>query len=150
MILAGIFLGHLSLETAAATTTINHFSTSISTSTILPLMVLQYVVKVPFARELILKELKHSRLPIAFLSRNMRILQFVEGGKQRVGVELKQDGDIVDISAFDPSIPSNMRSFLEDKDRCIEIAKRYVHILKACIIPNQDNSIPNGLKSYQV
>ena len=55
---------------------------------------------------------------------NMRLVQFVEAGRQRVGVEIKDGGDVVDVSAGDPSIPSDMRSFLEGGEDMMKKARR--------------------------
>ncbi|XP_072027900.1 oxaloacetate tautomerase fahd2, mitochondrial-like [Amphiura filiformis] len=64
----------------------------------------------------------------------MRLVQFEEGGSVRVGVELSNGGDVVDISAADKSIPTDMRSFLEGGESAIEAAKKVVsagsHIVK--------------------
>ena len=69
----------------------------------------------PLSSKSILTRLKHS----------MRLVQFVEGGRQRVGVETKDGGDVVDISAGESSIPSDMRSFLEDGEEMMKKAQRY-------------------------
>ena len=62
----------------------------------------------------ILSRFKHS----------MRLVQFFEDGRQRVGVEIQNGGDIMDISAGDPSIPSDMKSFLEGGEGMMLKAKR--------------------------
>lgn len=62
----------------------------------------------------ILSRFKHS----------MRLIQFVEGGRRRVGVENTDGGDVVDISAGEPSIPSDMRSFLEGGGEMLKKAQR--------------------------
>ncbi|XP_068746129.1 oxaloacetate tautomerase fahd2, mitochondrial-like [Montipora capricornis] len=65
---------------------------------------------------------------------NMRLIQFVEGGKQRVGVETSDGGDVVDVCAGDNSIPTDMRSFLEGGEEMINKAQGVVnngqHVLK--------------------
>lgn len=43
----------------------------------------------------------------------MRILQFLQNGKQYIGLCLKQKGDIINLNQADSKIPSNMRSFIE-------------------------------------
>ena len=63
----------------------------------------------------ILSRFKHS----------MRLIQFVEGGTRRVGVETKDGGDVVDVSAGEPSIPSDMRSFLEGGGEMLKKAQRW-------------------------
>lgn len=55
----------------------------------------------------------------------MRLVQFFEDGTQRVGVEIQNGGDIMDISAGDPSIPSDMKSFLEGGQEMMLKAKRF-------------------------
>eukprot|EP00795_Rhopilema_esculentum_P012017 gene12017-2602_t len=54
----------------------------------------------------------------------MRLVQFVAEGKKSVGVEVEKDGAIVDLCKFDESVPNNMREFLEQGTRTLEIAKR--------------------------
>ncbi|XP_072046263.1 oxaloacetate tautomerase fahd2, mitochondrial-like [Amphiura filiformis] len=56
----------------------------------------------------------------------MRLVQFEEGDRVRVGVELNNGGDVVDISAADKRIPTDMRSFLEGGESAIEAAKKVV------------------------
>lgn len=53
----------------------------------------------------------------------MRLIQFVEGGKQRVGVETKDGGDVVDLCAGDLSIPTDMKSFLEGGEEMMNKAQ---------------------------
>ena len=55
----------------------------------------------------------------------MRLIQFVEGGKQRVGVETSDGGDVVDVCAGDNSIPTDMRSFLEGGEEMTNKAQGY-------------------------
>lgn len=59
---------------------------------------------------------------------NMRFVQFTStnGGPQRLGVQLSQDGDIIDISAVDSSVPNNLVQFLEGGPKLLEKAKRIV------------------------
>lgn len=59
---------------------------------------------------------------------NMRFVQFtsLKGGPQRLGVQLSQDGDIIDISAVDSSVPNNLVQFLEGGPKLLEKAKRCV------------------------
>ena len=56
----------------------------------------------------------------------MRLVTFENGGVRRVGVEVKDGGDFIDISAADPTIPKDMRSFLEAGESAISRAKAYV------------------------
>lgn len=64
----------------------------------------------------------------------MRLVQFVEGGRQRVGVETKDGGNVVDLCAGESSIPSDMKSFLEGGEEMMKKAQRVVdggqHVLK--------------------
>lgn len=68
----------------------------------------------------------------------MRFVQFREktgaGAQVRVGVEVSNGGDVVDLSAGDQSIPSDMRRFLEGGDALVDAAKRVValgsHVVK--------------------
>lgn len=55
----------------------------------------------------------------------MRLVQFVESGRQRVGVETQDGGDVVDISAGEPSIPNDMKSFLAGGEDMMSKAQRY-------------------------
>lgn len=63
---------------------------------------------------------------VAGTSLNMRFVQFtsLNGGPQRLGVQLSQDGDIIDISAVDSSVPNNLVQFLEGGPKLLEKAKR--------------------------
>ncbi len=52
------------------------------------------------------------------MAAKLRLLQFCERGgegKQRVGVQL-QDKRVVDVTALDSLIPTDMRTFLQDFD----------------------------------
>ncbi|CAH3141982.1 unnamed protein product [Pocillopora meandrina] len=64
----------------------------------------------------------------------MRLVQFVEGGRQRVGVETKDGGNVVDLCAGESSISSDMKSFLEGGEEMMKKAQRVVdggqHVLK--------------------
>lgn len=56
----------------------------------------------------------------------MRFVQFrdLKGGPQRLGVQLSQEGDVIDVSAVDSSIPNNLVQFLENGPSLIDKAKR--------------------------
>lgn len=54
----------------------------------------------------------------------MRLVQFVEAGRQRVGVETKDGGDVVDVCAGESSIPSDMKSFLAGGEEMTKKAQR--------------------------
>ena len=45
----------------------------------------------------------------------VKLVQFTEGSGVRVGA-LLADGNVVDVSKSDPTIPNNMRSILEGGD----------------------------------
>ncbi|XP_059489529.1 fumarylacetoacetate hydrolase domain-containing protein 2 isoform X2 [Neocloeon triangulifer] len=59
---------------------------------------------------------------------NMRFVQFqsVNGGPQRLGVQLSQDGDIIDVSGVNSSIPNSLVKFLQAGPAHHEKAKRIV------------------------
>jgi hypothetical protein len=56
----------------------------------------------------------------------MRFVQFsgTKGGPQRLGVQLTQDSDIIDISGVDSSIPNNLVQFLRAGPEMLEKSKR--------------------------
>lgn len=56
----------------------------------------------------------------------MRFVQFEEGGKRRLGVEKEANGDIVDLSKADPTLPTDMRGFLDGGQRMLLAAKSAV------------------------
>jgi hypothetical protein len=56
----------------------------------------------------------------------MRLVQFFQNDCTRIGAEVTQNGDIVDISSVDASIPSDTRSFLEAGDSALLAARRLV------------------------
>lgn len=56
----------------------------------------------------------------------MRFVQFERGGDRRVGVEIRDGGDIVDLCAGDSSIPSDMRSFIEGGQKTLLAAKSVI------------------------
>jgi hypothetical protein len=59
---------------------------------------------------------------------NMRFVQFtaIEGGPQRLGVQLSHGGDVIDVSGVDSSIPNSMVKFLARGPAVLEKAKRFV------------------------
>ncbi|MBN3317501.1 FAHD2 protein, partial [Atractosteus spatula] len=64
-------------------------------------------------------------------SEAMRLVQFHRRGKEgvadtRVGVEQQEGGGVVDLNAFDPSLPSTMRGFLETGERGMETARSFL------------------------
>ena len=60
------------------------------------------------------------------MAAKLRLVQFTAGGEHRVGVELKNQGDVVDITAVDPCIPKDMRSFLEGWENNLSAAERLI------------------------
>ncbi len=54
------------------------------------------------------------------MAAKLRLLQFCEsgGGREcyRVGVELEDGGKVVDVTAVDPNIPRDMKTFLQGFD----------------------------------
>uniref|UniRef100_A0A8D0C953 Fumarylacetoacetate hydrolase domain containing 2A n=1 Tax=Salvator merianae TaxID=96440 RepID=A0A8D0C953_SALMN len=64
---------------------------------------------------------------LSTLGRAMRLVQFRakgSAGDPRIGLEEKDGGNIVDLNAFDPSLPRTMRAFLEGGDAALAVAKR--------------------------
>ncbi|XP_069070525.1 oxaloacetate tautomerase fahd2, mitochondrial isoform X2 [Pleurodeles waltl] len=57
---------------------------------------------------------------------SMRLVQFTSPGSdgRRIGVEESDGGNVVDLNAFDSSLPRNMRAFLEGGDNALDAAKR--------------------------
>ena len=58
----------------------------------------------------------------------MRFVQFEESGNRRVGVELKENGDIVDLCKENAAIPNDMRSFIEGGNAMLAAAKGWLCI----------------------
>lgn len=55
----------------------------------------------------------------------MRLVQFQQNGSGvRLGVEQSEGRGVVDLKAFDPSMPSTMRELLELGDEGLECARR--------------------------
>ncbi|KAK7872820.1 hypothetical protein R5R35_006698 [Gryllus longicercus] len=60
-------------------------------------------------------------------SRNMRFVQFTKNsGPRRLGVQLSQEGDIIDVSGVDHSVPNDLVQFLREGNGLLEKAKRIV------------------------
>ena len=95
-----------------------HFSTSFCPVVLLQSFMLRSLagIRPALINSFILRRSKHT----------MRLVQFVESGKQRVGVEIKDGGDVVDVSAGEPSIPSDMKSFLAGGEDMMSKAQRYL------------------------
>ena len=55
--------------------------------------------------------------------RKMRFVQFEDSGNRRVGVELKENGDIVDLCKGNAAIPKDMRSFIQGGNAMLAAAK---------------------------
>lgn len=65
------------------------------------------------------------KFSLSSYSLRMRFVQFrSNSGPQRLGVQLSQEGDIIDVSAVDSSIPNNLVQFLESGPDLLEKAKR--------------------------
>ena len=58
----------------------------------------------------------------------LRLVQFESDGRRRVGVLTSIDGDVVDISAADSNIPTDMKQFLEMGDSAMEAAQMWVRL----------------------
>lgn len=54
----------------------------------------------------------------------MRLVQFIKNNIQRVGIELKQHGDIIDLHKVAPSITSDMITFLKSGQEGMNLAKK--------------------------
>ena len=59
------------------------------------------------------------------MAARLRLVQFEEGGRRRVGVQ--HGASVVDITGVNPSIPTDMKTFIENWDTNISLAQRYVH-----------------------
>lgn len=58
---------------------------------------------------------------------NMRLVRFCrhgDGSGVRIGVEQTEGQGVIDLKAFDPSMPTTMREFLEMGEKGMECAKR--------------------------
>ena len=56
----------------------------------------------------------------------LRLIRFEHDGSVKLGAELGDGGNVVDLHAADPTIPVEMRTFLEQGAEAIEKAKRRV------------------------
>ena len=54
----------------------------------------------------------------------MRLVQFIKNSIQRVGVEIKQNGDIIDLSKINQSITKDMVTFLKSGEEGVNLAKK--------------------------
>ncbi|XP_072537225.1 fumarylacetoacetate hydrolase domain-containing protein 2A isoform X1 [Salminus brasiliensis] len=76
-------------------------------------------------------------------SEAMRLVQFSRKGSEggvRIGVEQEQGHGVVDLKAFDPSMPSTMREFLELGKAGMECAQRALSSGQ-CVVPRSDISL---------
>ncbi|XP_039257899.2 oxaloacetate tautomerase fahd2, mitochondrial-like [Styela clava] len=55
----------------------------------------------------------------------MRLLQFKYQDKQKVGIELKDGGDVINLTDADPQFPDNMVAFLEKGESLLNAARKY-------------------------
>ncbi|XP_028391146.1 fumarylacetoacetate hydrolase domain-containing protein 2-like [Dendronephthya gigantea] len=76
----------------------------------------------------------------------MRLVQFFHNNNTRIGVEVSENGDIVDITAVDASIPNDTRSFLEAGDSALTAARRAASSGK-CVIKREDVKIKAPIQS---
>lgn len=60
------------------------------------------------------------------MAAKLRLVQFTSAGKQRVGVELSNRGKVVDITAIDSNIPTDMKTFMKNWDSNTAAATKYV------------------------
>lgn len=70
---------------------------------------------------------RNKRLFSNSATRKMRFLQYTckNNGPQRLGVQLSQDSDIIELSAVTASVPNNLIEFLKGGDEFMEKAKRW-------------------------
>uniref|UniRef100_A0A8C8S0N6 Fumarylacetoacetase-like C-terminal domain-containing protein n=1 Tax=Pelusios castaneus TaxID=367368 RepID=A0A8C8S0N6_9SAUR len=55
----------------------------------------------------------------------MRLVQFQTSSTgPRIGLEEKDGGNVIDLKAFDPSLPSSMREFLEGGEAALAVARK--------------------------
>ena len=55
----------------------------------------------------------------------VRLVQFeTTSSAQRVGLQLKDEGSVVDVCAAEPSLPRDMRSFLQNWDTNVHLAAK--------------------------
>ncbi|XP_025094981.1 fumarylacetoacetate hydrolase domain-containing protein 2-like [Pomacea canaliculata] len=91
-------------------------------------------MKVPFWCSHLFKNYSYqfgNDLHRAFLSRattgKMRFVQFEWSGRKGVGVEVEDGGDVVDVTEADPSVPHNMRDFIDGGHRNLLAAQNAVN-----------------------
>lgn len=68
----------------------------------------------------------------------MRLVQFRcrgDGDDVRVGVEQGEGLNVVDLKAFDSSMPSTVRELLQLGDKGLECAQRYPDRIYSCFYP---------------
>ena len=54
----------------------------------------------------------------------MRFVQFTRDGDQKLGLEIGDGKDLVDLNAWNSEIPTNLRSFVEGGDENLKIVRR--------------------------
>lgn len=81
----------------------------------------------------------HERI-LTKMAAKLRLVQFEAGGSTRVGVELADGGSVVDITAVDPAIPIDMKTFLEGGEENLAAAYRYINELHP-LLPSHFNGI---------
>lgn len=76
-------------------------------------------------RNLVIKKCTLKPQQRGFSDVAMRLVQFKQnGGSVKLGVEQSKGQGVVDLKAFDPSMPSTMRELLELGDKGLECARR--------------------------
>ena len=55
----------------------------------------------------------------------MRFVQFMQGVRRCIGLELSQKGDIINLTDAGVKIPTDMRSFIEGEKAMLNAAQRY-------------------------
>lgn len=65
----------------------------------------------------------------------MRFIQFVCDDKRCIGVEVEENGDIINLNSADGVFPSNMLSFIEQNDGLKGALERYCFIFSPLYHP---------------
>ncbi|XP_043940136.1 fumarylacetoacetate hydrolase domain-containing protein 2-like isoform X2 [Protopterus annectens] len=78
------------------------------------------------------------------VSSTMRLIQFKHKSSEeiRLGVEQKEGGNVIDLNAFEPSLPCTMRQFLEKGEAALVTAKRAQELGKNVLERSEVNLLP--------
>ncbi|XP_001382064.2 fumarylacetoacetate hydrolase domain-containing protein 2A [Monodelphis domestica] len=80
---------------------------------------------VPVSRTLLSNLLQNHKV-VSQISRSMRLVQFQTPNLSgpHLGLEEKVGGGVINLNAFDPSLPKTMREFLEQGETALSVARR--------------------------